>query len=164
MSIEEQPATAAVRVLQNAGVPYTDHFYPYSEGGGTAAASQELNVDEHSIVKTLVLEADGKTPIIVLMHGDMRASTKELARAAGAQSITPCLPGRAAQHTGYPVGGISPFGTRTEMPVYMEESILNLRKIYINGGRQGYLIGLDPYDAVKILRPTMVKIGTPRHT
>ncbi len=164
MSIEEQPATAAARVLHNAGISYTNHFYAYSEGGGTAAAARELNVDEHSIVKTLVLEADGKRPLLVLMHGDMRASTKELARIAGAQVITPCLPGGAAQYTGYPVGGISPFGTRTEMPVFMEETILNLRKVYINGGQQGYLIGLDPYDAVKVLQPIMVKIGTPRHT
>ncbi|MEW6117994.1 MAG: YbaK/EbsC family protein [Nitrospirota bacterium] len=155
------PVTAAVEVVRAAGIEYSDHLYAYEEGGGTADCARELNVDEHAIVKVIVLEADGK-PFIVLMHGDMRASTKELAKIIGAKSILPCVPERAEQLTGYQTGGISPFGTRSEMPVYMEETILNLRKVYINGGKRGYCIGIDPYDIVKILRPTIVKVGSAR--
>ncbi len=156
-----QPDTPAVRSLRGAGVSYTEHFYEYEEGGGTAACAQGLGVDEHSVVKTIVLEADGK-PILVLMHGDMRASVKELARIAGAGAITPCAPERAKEYTGYEVGGISPFGTPGEIPVYMEETILNLRKIYINGGRKGFIVEMDPYDALKILHAVLVKVGSAR--
>lgn len=154
-------ATRASEVLRKAGVPFTDHLYTYEEGGSTAACAKELNIDEHAVVKAILLEADGK-PFLVLMHGDMRASTKELAGIIGAKSITPCFPDKAEQYTGYQSGGISPFGMRLEMPVYMEETILNLRKVYFNGGRRGYLVGMDPYDAVKILRPTLVKVGSAR--
>jgi Cys-tRNA(Pro) deacylase len=155
------PDTPAVRFLRSAGVAYTEHCYAYEEGGGTAECAQALNVDEHSVVKTIVLEGDGK-PLLVLMHGDMRASAKELARIAGVTAIIPCSPQKAKEYTGYEVGGISPFGTRKETPVYMEETILNLRKIYINGGRKGFLVGMDPYDAVRILRAVLVKVGSAR--
>lgn len=161
MSEATRPDTPAVRLLHEAGVEYTDHCYAYEESGGTAVCAKELNVDEHSVVKTIVLEADGK-PLIVLMHGDMRASAKELGRIAGVKAVLPCAPQRVEGYTGYEVGGVSPFGIRMEIPVYMEETILNLRKIYINGGKRGYLVGMDPYDAVKILRPTLVKVGAAR--
>ncbi len=161
MSEAAHPDTPAVRLLHEAGVEYTDYYYAYEEGGGTAVCAKELNVDEHSVVKAIVLEADGK-PLIVLMHGDMRASAKELGRIAGVKTIIPCAPQKVEEYTGYEVGGVSPFGTRMEIPVYMEETILNLRKIYINGGKRGYLVGMDPYDAVKILRPTLVKVGSAR--
>jgi Cys-tRNA(Pro) deacylase len=156
------PVTAATQVLRTAGIQYSDHLYAY-EDGSTAACAIELNIDEHSIVKTIVLEADAK-PFIVLMHGDMRASIKELARTIGAKSVTPCVSENAELHTGYQFGGISPFGTRSDMPVYMEETILNLRKVYVNGGKRGYLVGMDPYDIIKILRPALVKIGSARGT
>lgn len=159
MSEVVRPDTAAVRVLQGAGIEFTDHYYPFEEGGGTVACAKELNIDEHSVVKTIVLEADGK-PLMVLMHGDMRASAKELARLAGAKAVIPCPVERTEEFTGYKVGGVSPFGTRTDMPVYMEETILNLRKIYISGGEKGYFISMDPYDVVKVLRPAMVKVGS----
>jgi Cys-tRNA(Pro) deacylase len=161
MSEAKHPDTPAVKLLREAGVTYTDHCYTYEEGGGTALCAKELNIDEHSLVKTIVLEADGK-PLIVLMHGDMRASVKELAKIAGVKALLPCVSQKVEEYTGYEAGGISPLGTRTEMPVYMEESILNLRKIYINGGKKGYLVGMDPYDLVKILRPTLVKVGSAR--
>lgn len=161
MSEDTPPVTPAVEVLRAAGVAFTDHLYSYEEGGSMEVCARELGIDEHAVVKTILLEADGK-PFMVLMHGDMRASTKELAGIIGAKSTIPCLPDKAEQYTGYQVGGISPFGTRLEMPVYMEESILNLRKVYINGGKRGYLVGMDPYEAVRILRPTLVKVGASR--
>ena len=161
MTESMQPDTPAVRFLRGEGVAYTEHCYVYEEGGGTEVCAQALNVDEHSIVKTIVLEADGK-PILVLMHGDMRASAKELARIAGVKAVIPCARDKAEEYTGYEVGGISPFGTCKEIPVYMEETILNLRKIYINGGRKGFFIGMDPYDAVKVLRAVLVKVGSAR--
>jgi Cys-tRNA(Pro) deacylase len=155
------PDTPAIRLLREAGVEFTEHHYRYEEGGGTEACARELNIDEHSVVKTIVLEADGK-PLLMLMHGDMRASAKELARLAGVKAITPCPPQKAEEYLGYEVGGISPFGTRMEIPIYMENTILNLRKIYINGGKKGFFVGMDPYDAVKILLPTLVKVGSAR--
>jgi Cys-tRNA(Pro) deacylase len=158
-----QPDTPAVRFLRGAGVAYTEHCYEYEESGGTAVCAESLKVDEHSVVKTIVLEADGK-PLIVLMHGDMRASAKELGMIAGAKAVLPCPAQRVEEYTGYEVGGVSPFGTRMEIPVYMEETILNLRKIYINGGMRGYFVGIDPYDVVKVLRPTLVKVGSSRAT
>ncbi|NJD56680.1 MAG: Cys-tRNA(Pro) deacylase [Nitrospirae bacterium] len=161
MSEVMHPDTPATNILRRAGIEYSDHSYAYEEDGGTAVCASKLNVDEHSIVKTIVLEADGK-PLIVLMHGDMRASAKELARLAGVKTITPCPPQKAEEYTGYEIGGISPFGTRNELPVYMEETILNLRKIYINGGNKGYFVGMDPYDVVKILHPVLVKVGSAR--
>jgi len=158
---EKLPVTAAVRVLRSAGVSYTEHPYDYEEKGGTAVSARELGVDEHSVVKTLVMEDDRKRPLIVLMHGDRQVSTKELARAIGAKSVAPCSADTANRHSGYAVGGTSPFGTRHAMPVYMEETVLELPKIYINGGRRGFLVGMSPGDAARILSPVLVRVAMP---
>ena len=160
MAKEKIPVTAAIRVLRAAGVTYTEHPYDYEEKGGTAVSARELGVDEHGVVKTLVMEDDRKNPLIVLMHGDRQVSTKELARAIGAKSVTPCSPEAANRHSGYVVGGISPFGTRHPMPVYIEETILDLPRIYINGGRKGFLLGMAPGDVARVLSPTLVRVAT----
>jgi Cys-tRNA(Pro) deacylase len=159
MTKEKMPVTAAIRVLRAAGAVYTEHPYDYEEKGGTAVSARELGVDEHSVVKTLVMEDDRKKPLIVLMHGDREVSTKELARAIGAKSVTPCSPEDAQRHSGYVVGGISPFGTRHPMPIYMEETILDLPKIYINGGRRGFLVGIRPEDVARILSTVPVRVA-----
>ena len=153
------PATAAIRVLRAAGAAYTEHPYDYEEKGGTAVSARELGVDEHAVVKTLVMEDDRKRPLIVLMHGDREVSTKELARAIGVRSVAPCSPEGAHRHSGYIVGGISPFGTRHTMPVYMEGTILDLPKIYINGGRRGFLVGMNPGDVARILSTIPVRVA-----
>lgn len=159
MSKDKTSVTPAVRALRAAGVAFTDHPYAYEEKGGTAVSARELGVDEHCVVKTLVMEDERKNPLIVLMHGDLQVSTKELARIMGAKGVAPCPPDTALKHSGYQVGGTSPFGTRKSMPVYMEETILALPKIYINGGKRGYLVGLDPREAVRLLKPRLVKVG-----
>ena len=159
MAKEKSPVTPAVRALRVAGVAFTDHLYAYEEKGGTAVSARELGVDEHCIVKTLIMEDDRKNPLIVLMHGDRQVSTKELARVIGARTVTPCAPETAQKHSGYLVGGTSPFGTRKEMPVFLEETIPGLPKIYINGGKRGYLVGLDPQEVVRLLRPRLVRVG-----
>ncbi len=159
MSKDKMPVTPAIRALRAAGIEFTDHPYSYEEHGGTEVCARELEVEEHSVIKTLIMENDKKNPFVVLMHGDMKASTKELARIMGVKAVTPCAPETANRHTGYIVGGISPFGTRRSMPVYMEETILELDRIYINGGRRGYLVGVDPKDVINILRPKLVKVG-----
>ena len=159
MTKEKMPVTAAIRLLRAAGSAYTEHPYDYEEKGGTAVSARELGVDEHSVVKTLVMEDDRKKPLIVLMHGDREVSTKELARAIDAKSVAPCSPEGAHRHSGYVVGGISPFGTRHPMAIYMEGTILDLPKIYINGGRRGFLVGIRPSDLVRILSPTAVRVA-----
>lgn len=159
MSKEKQPVTAAVRALRAAGIAFTDHPYAYEEKGGTAVSARELEVDEHCVVKTLVMEDEGKNPFVVLMHGDRQVSTRELARTIGVKSVSPCSPETAHRHTGYVVGGTSPFGMRKTLPVYMEETILRLRRIYINGGRRGYLVGVDPGDVSAMLKPSLVKVA-----
>ncbi len=159
MAKEKTPVTPAVRVLRAAKTPFTDHLYAYEEKGGTAVSARELGVDEHCVIKTLIMEDDGKHPLIVLMHGDRQVSTKELARLIGVKTVTPCTPDTANRHSGYLVGGTSPFGTRRAMPVYMEETILELPRIYINGGKRGYLVGLDPKDVVRLLKPVLVRVG-----
>ena len=146
-------------MLKGEKVGFTSHLYTYEEHGGTEVSARELGVDEHAVVKTIVMEDDSRKPLIVLMHGDLQVSGKQLARIIGAKNILPCSPEAALKHTGYLVGGTSPFGTRTAMPVYMEETILNLPLIYINGGKRGYLVGIDPKDAVRVLKPMMVKVG-----
>lgn len=158
-SKEKYPMTLAVRTLLDHKIEFTPHLYDYEEKGGTARSSQELGVDEHSVIKTLVMETDAKKPLIVLMHGDMQVSTKQLARELGVKSVSPCKPEVADRHSGYQVGGTSPFGTRNKMPVYMEKTILDLPKIYINGGKRGFLVGIDPKKAVEILAPTLVSVG-----
>ena len=159
MARDKAPVTPAVRVLREAKIAFTDHLYAYEEKGGTAVSSRELGVDEHAVVKTLIMEDDRKNPLIVLMHGDRQVSTKELARIIGARSITPCTPDAATRHSGYLVGGTSPFGTKKPMPVYLEQTILDLPKIYLNGGKRGYLVGLDPHDVVRLLQPEVVTVA-----
>jgi Cys-tRNA(Pro) deacylase len=159
VSKEKAPVTPAVRALRTAGVIFTDHLYDYEEKGGTAVSARGLGVDEHSVVKTLVMEDEDKQPMVVLMHGDKQVSTKELARVIGVKSIQPCNPETANRHSGYMVGGTSPFGMRKQMPVYMEKSILDLPRIYINGGKRGYLVGVAPADVNKILAPKLVSIA-----
>ena len=154
--VSETPATA---FLKKHGVAYTEHVYEYVEHGGTRVSAQALDVDEHHVVKTLVMEDDAKRPLIVLMHGDREVSTKNLARQAGVKRIEPCSPEVAQRHSGYPIGGTSPFGTRKSMPVYVERTILALPKIYINGGRRGFLVGIDPKALARVLDVTPVAAG-----
>ena len=152
--------TAAVRVLREHGVEFTHHPYAYEERGGTAVSARELGVSEHAVIKTLVMEDDRGTPLVVLMHGDREVSTKNLARLVGAKSIAPCAPSVADRHSGYQVGGTSPFGTRRAMPVYMERSIVELPYAYVNGGRRGYLLGMRPIDIARVLKPVLADIAT----
>jgi len=161
MTREKPPVTPAVRILRAEKVPFTDHLYAYEEKGGTAVSARELGVDEHTVVKTLIMEDDRKNPLIVLMHGDRHVSTRELARLLGLKTVSPCAPDTAQRHSGYLVGGTSPFGTRRAMPVFLEATILDLPKIYINGGKRGYLVGVDPKDAARLLGATVVRVGIP---
>ena len=151
--------TPATQFLAQQGVTYTEHVYGYVEHGGTSVSSSSLGVPEHEVVKTLVMETDKGEPLVVLMHGDRKVSTKELARVAGAKRVLPCKPEDATRHSGYLVGGCSPFGTRKRMPVYMERTILDLPRIYINGGRRGYLLGMPPAEIVRVLSPILVDVG-----
>jgi len=159
MAKDKTPVTPAVRALRAAGIDFTDHPYAYEEKGGTAVSSRELGVDEHCVIKTLVMEDDRKQPLIVLMHGDLQVSTKELARLIGARSVEPCRPETAQKHTGYLTGGTSPFGTKKQLPVYIEETILELPRIYINGGKRGFLVGITPADLTRLLQPTPLRVG-----
>jgi Cys-tRNA(Pro) deacylase len=159
MGKEKFPVTTAIRALKAAGVSYADHLYNYEEKGGTSVSSRELGVDEHAVIKTLVMQDDVGRPLIILMHGDYEVSTKELARTIGARSVEPCAPDIAEKHSGYRVGGTSPFGTRTKIPLFMEETILDIPKIYINGGKRGYLVGIDPREIVRVLSPQLVRTG-----
>ena len=159
MAKVKSPVTAAVRVLRQAGVAFGEHPYNYEEKGGTAVSARELGVDEHCVVKTLIMEDETRAPLVVLMHGDLQVSTKELARAIGAKSVSPCTPETAQRHSGYMVGGTSPFGTRKPMPVYLEETILRLPLLYINGGSRGFLVSLTPAELVRVLKPVTVKVG-----
>lgn len=157
MKAASGPETQATKFLQQHAVAYSSHLYAYEEHGGTNVSARELNVDEHSVIKTLVMEDESAKPLIVLMHGDCKVSTKELARQAGRKKIEPCKPEVANRHTGFLVGGTSPFGTKKKMPVYMEKSILALPLIYINGGRRGYLIGIAPGELMRVLDPQVVE-------
>jgi Cys-tRNA(Pro) deacylase len=148
--------TAAQRALRAHHVPFTEHEYRYEPHGGTRASSEALGVDEHAVVKTLVMEDDTLAPLIVLMHGDREVSTRQLARQAGRTSVVPCDPAVAQRHTGYLLGGTSPFGTRKTLPVYVERSILALDAIYINGGRRGLLVRVDPRELVRVLAAVLV--------
>jgi Cys-tRNA(Pro) deacylase len=152
-------ATPAVHFLKQHNIPFTEHEYRYQERGGTAVSSRELGVDEHSVIKTLVMEDERKQPLIVLMHGDREVSTKNLARQIGAKTVTPCAPEVAQKHTGYLVGGTSPFGTRKSMPVYLERSIAAIDRIYINGGARGFLVSMAPADLIRVLSPGLVDVG-----
>ena len=159
MKPAKEPVTQAVRVLRAAKVPFEGHPYDYVEGGGTRQSARELGVDEHCVIKTLIMQDDQGNPLIALMHGDRQVSTQALARAIGVKRITPCDPKVADKHSGYQVGGTSPFGTRRAMPVYCEQGIAELPRIYINGGKRGYLISLATQDALRVLQPTLVAMS-----
>jgi Cys-tRNA(Pro) deacylase len=143
--------TQATQLLRKRGVAFTEHPYEYEEHGGTSVSARELGVDEHHVVKTLVMQDEAAKPLIVLMHGDCKVSTKNLARGIGCKAVEPCKPEVAQRHSGYQVGGTSPFGTKKALPVYVEESILALETIYINGGRRGYLVGIAPQVLTEVL-------------
>ena len=147
--VSETPATACLR---EHGVPFSEHVYDYVEHGGTAESSRQLGVDEHSVVKTLVMQGEDAKPLIILMHGDREVSLKNLARQIGAKRVEPSKPEVAERHTGYRVGGTSPFGTRKALGIFVERSVLSLPLIYINGGRRGYLVGIDPRVLVDLLK------------
>jgi Cys-tRNA(Pro) deacylase len=146
--VSETPATQMLRL---AGVAFTEHPYDYVDHGGTAESAKQLGVDEHAVVKTLVMQDDKAQPLIVLMHGDCQVSTKNLAREIGAKSVEPCKPDVAQRHSGYLVGGTSPFGLRKDMPIYVEAGVLDLPTIHINGGRRGFLVGLAPQVLTQLL-------------
>lgn len=156
-SKKKEPVTQAVRMLRAAAIPFEGHTYPYLAGGGTAHSSRELGVDEHLVIKTLIMEDEGDNPLIMLMHGDREVATGLLARALGVKRIQPCDPKTADRHSGYQVGGTSPFGTRHPMPVHAESSIADLPRIYINGGKRGYLIEIAPRPALVLLEANLVQ-------
>jgi len=157
--MSDLPVTPAVRVLRAAKVAFEGHLYKYVEKGGTAQSAKELGVDEHIVVKTIIVEDENRKPSVVLMHGDREISLKNLARFIGVKSLTPCDPNTANKHTGYMVGGTSPFGTKKQMTVYAEETIFDLDKILINGGKRGFLVVLEPKDMERVLKPVKVNVG-----
>ena len=153
------PVTPAVRLLREKKVEFEPHLYDYVERGGTSHSAEALGVDEHAVVKTLVMETDAHRPLVVLMHGDREVSTKSLARHMGVKSVHPCDFAEAQKHTGYLVGGTSPFGTRTRLHVYAERTIFGLPKIYINGGRRGFLVSIDPSALREVLQAEEVEVA-----
>ncbi len=152
----DTPATVFLKAHR---VAYTEHEYAYVERGGTEVSAQALGVPEHAVVKTLVMQDEDAKPLLVLMHGDRKVSTKNLARQAGVKRIEPCKPEAAQRHSGYQIGGTSPFGTRKKLPVYLERSILELPRIYINGGRRGFLVGIAPGEILRALAPHLVTVA-----
>ena len=159
MAKADYPVTQAVRLLRDKKIDFTPHLYDYEEKGGTRRSAEELGVDEHAVVKTLVMEDESRKPLIVLMHGDREVSTKQLARTLGVKSVQPCDPNTAQKHTGYLVGGTSPFGTRMKLSVYVEQTIFDLPKIYINGGKRGFLVAIEPKVLRDVLPVTEVEVG-----
>ncbi len=159
MSKPAIPSTPALRQLRSLGIPFVEHVYRYEEHGGTATAARALLVDEHAVVKTIVMETEDRDPLIVLMHGDREVSTKTIARIVGCKSVVPCKPEVATRHTGYLVGGTSPFGLRKAMPIYMERTVLDLPTIYLNGGSRGLLVAIAPADVAAALNAVMVEAG-----
>ena len=155
----EYPVTPAVRLLREKKVEFGPHLYDYVERGGTHHSAEALGVDEHAVVKTLVMETDERKPLIMLMHGDREVSTKQLARQIGARRVEPCKPEAAQKHTGYLVGGTSPFGTRTHLHVYAERTIFDLPVIYINGGKRGFLVSIDPKVLKDVLHAEEVEVA-----
>ena len=153
------PVTMAIRVLRQHDVAFTPHLYDWEPRGGTAASSAALGVDEHEVVKTLIFEDAARAPLCVLMHGDREVSAKNLARFLGTKQVAPCTPEVADRHSGYQVGGTSPFGLRRAMPVYCERTITTLPRLFINGGARGFLVELAPADLVRVLRPTLVDVA-----
>lgn len=159
MAKPKPPVTQATRALQLAAVPYTCHLYPYEERGGTAVCARELAVDEHIVIKTLVMQDEEKHPFIVLMHGDCETSLKALARQLNVKTVAPCDPAVALKHTGYQVGGTSPFGMLKPLPVYIESTIAQLPEIYINGGKRGFILCMKSSDLISVLNPTAVTVA-----
>jgi Cys-tRNA(Pro) deacylase len=157
--MSKAPSTPATRLLRSANVAFTEHLYRYEDHGGTKVCAREFNVDEHCVIKTLIMEDESAKPLVVLMHGDLEVSTKALARQLGCKTVSICKPEVANRHSGYQVGGTSPFGTRKTMPVCMEKSILELERILINGGSRGFLVAMDPKEAARILSPTLVEVS-----
>jgi Cys-tRNA(Pro) deacylase len=155
----EHPVTMAVRVLRQHGVAFVPHLYAWEPHGGTSASARELGVDEHAVVKTLIFEDDKKKPLCILMHGDREVSAKNLARTIGARSVAPCRPEVADRHSGYQVGGTSPFGLKRPMPVYAERSVLALSKLYVNGGARGFLVEIAGADLSRVLSPQPVDVA-----
>jgi Cys-tRNA(Pro) deacylase len=154
--VADTPATA---LLRSERVSYTEHVFEYVEHGGTRHSSTAMGVPEHEVVKTLVMQDETGKPLLVLMHGDRKVSTKNLARQIGAKRIEPCKPEVAQRHSGYQIGGTSPFGTRKKLPIYAERSIVELPKIYINGGRRGFLVGISTAELVRVLNPRLVDVA-----
>jgi len=159
MARNKVPATPAIRLLKQHKVKFIPRPYKYEEKGGTRTSARELQVDEHKVIKTLVMEDEQQRPLIILMHGNCEVSLKHLARQLKVKKITPCTADKADNLTGYQTGGISPFGTRQTLPIYMEETIINLDRIIINGGRRGLLVELSPKDLTDILNPTPVSVA-----
>ncbi len=157
---EKAMATRATQMLERAGVPFNVHVYPYIEKGGTRASSSALGVDEHRVIKTLLFETDERKPVVVCQHGDRMVSAKDLARLLGTKSVRPCDPAVAERHSGYRVGGTSPFGLKKQMPVYVEQSVLALDEIYINGGARGQLVSLHPSALMTVLAAIPVNVAT----
>jgi Cys-tRNA(Pro) deacylase len=155
----DYPVTMAVRVLRQHQVEFTSHLYAWEARGGTAASAVHLGVDEHEVVKTLIFEDEAKKPLCILMHGDREVSAKNLARQLGRKSVAPCAPEIADRHSGYQVGGTSPFGLKRAMPVYCEKSIGDMPRIYINGGARGFLVGLAARDLLRVLQPQLVEVA-----
>lgn len=145
--------------MRDKNIAFEPHLYDYEEKGGTQRSSEQLGVDEHMVVKTLVMEDESRKAFIILMHGDCQVSTKQLARHLNVKSVKPCDPNMAQKHTGYVVGGTSPFGTRSNLPVYAEKSIFDLPKIYINGGKRGFLVEINPQDLHSALQVTEVEVA-----
>jgi Cys-tRNA(Pro) deacylase len=165
---KDMPVTPAMRALRAARAAFVGHVYPYVEHGGTRQAAASLGVDEHAVVKTLVMEAHGQTgarpaPLLVLMHGDREVSTKQLARLLDVKSVTPASESGVTKATGYLPGGVSPFGTRTSLPIYVEATILELPAIYINGGKRGFLVEIAPAALVELLDPVPVAVSIEEH-
>jgi len=163
MAKDKFPATPAIRVLKQSGISYTLHPYDYQEKGGTRRAAQELGVDEHQVIKTLVMEDERRGPVVILMHGDMQVSTKAFARAVNAKTIQPCDPEVAHKHTGYFVGGTSPLGVKKPLKIYYEASITDLPFIYMNAGRKGLLARVASQDIIRLLKAVPVAVAAPQH-
>ena len=156
----EYPITLAVRVLRAHEVAFVPRLYRWEPHGGTRASAQALGLDEHAVIKTLIFEDERHKPLCILMHGDREVSAKNLARQTERKSVAPCLPAKADKHSGYQVGGTSPFGLRTAMPIYLERSVSELASIFINGGARGFLVEIAPAELVRVLKPTLVDVAT----
>ncbi len=155
----KHPITMAIRTLRAAGVAFVPHLYRWQPHGGTRASSVALGIPEHAVIKTLIFETEAALPLCILMHGDREVSVKQLARAIDTKTVGPCAPEVADRHSGYQVGGTSPFGLRRAMPIYLQATILEIPRIYINGGARGFLIELDPHDAQRVLAPIVVDVA-----